>query len=98
MPAALLSLHALSSYHPGDNHDKWSPPDAAGLQECRFNLYRISSDIAPQFMSTMFNLQYQTLYQDVDQPLSRQGMLARHNDSLGALRCPPALTKMCLYL
>lgn len=43
----------------GDNHATWSPPLPSELETCGFNLYRISTDIAPQFYSTMYNLQFQ---------------------------------------
>lgn len=53
----------------GDNHLSWTPPDPSVVaQACPFNLYRVSTDIAPQFESTMYNLQKRALY-----PMSRPG-------------------------
>ena len=46
------------------------------LQECPAHLYRVSKDIAPQFYSTMYNLQHTTMYQDVKHPMSRPGCWA----------------------
>jgi hypothetical protein len=55
----------------GDNHDRWSPPDVAavaGTGSCGFQMYRISADIAPQFYSTMWNLQAMLPYANVSRP------------------------------
>eukprot|EP00440_Ansanella_granifera_P071257 gb/GFBE01077339.1/.p1 GENE.gb/GFBE01077339.1/~~gb/GFBE01077339.1/.p1 ORF type:complete len:440 (+),score=80.99 gb/GFBE01077339.1/:1-1320(+) len=52
-------------------------PTAKIIHECPSNFYRISSDIAPQFMSAMFNVNFgQTLvapYQNRTHPASRPG-------------------------
>jgi len=53
----------------------WEPPTLAQLEVCESNLYRISKDIAPQFYSTMYNLQHTSLYQDLHKPMSRPGQL-----------------------
>lgn len=55
----------------GDNHDKWSPPDlsaVSGTGSCGFQMYRISRDIAPQFYSTMYNLQGMRTYANTSRP------------------------------
>ena len=55
----------------GDNHEAWSPPDVSvvsGTGTCGFQMYRISSDIAPQFYSTMTNLQAMLPYAKVSRP------------------------------
>lgn len=53
----------------GDNHDRWSAPDVSTVSGfCGFQMYRISSDIAPQFYSTMYNLQAMIPYADVSRP------------------------------
>jgi len=72
----------------GDNHDNWSPPDLAELEDCDFNFYRISDDIAPQFYSAMYNLQHQVKYQDETRPLSRPGCFAYSDMSIVGL-IPP---------
>lgn len=60
--------------------DSWSPPLPSDLDgdKCRWQLYRISKDIAPQFLSTMYNLQFTTLYNDpsLPSPLTRPGCWA----------------------
>jgi hypothetical protein len=60
----------------GDNGPKgWSKPPLhsdspvwSPEKECGFQMYRISSDVAPQFYSTMYNLQAMIPYQDVSRP------------------------------
>ena len=54
----------------------WEPPTLEQLEVCESNLYRISKDIAPQFYSTMYNLNHQALYQDPERPMSRPGCWA----------------------
>mmetsp|Transcript_27285 Transcript_27285/g.59257 ORF Transcript_27285/g.59257 Transcript_27285/m.59257 type:complete len:281 (+) Transcript_27285:1-843(+) len=55
----------------GDNHETWSPPLPEELKVCDFHMYRVSADIAPQFYSTMYNLQFTIPFQALDQPMSR---------------------------
>lgn len=69
----LAQLNEMPTWLPfvGDNHDKWSPPDisaVAGTGSCGFQMYRISADIAPQFYSTMWNLQAMLPYANVSRP------------------------------
>ncbi len=53
----------------GDNHDRWSAPDVSTVSgTCGFQMYRISPDIAPQFYSTMYNLQAMIPYANVSHP------------------------------
>jgi hypothetical protein len=55
----------------GNNGPKrWSPPDPASLAKhtCGFQMYRVSADIAPQFYSTMYNLQAMVPYQNLSRP------------------------------
>ena len=53
----------------GDNGDTWRRPAVSAVGgNCGFQMYRISPDIAPQFYSTMFNLQAMIPYADVSHP------------------------------
>ena len=55
----------------GDNHATWSPPDISTIRgngHCGFQMYRISADIAPQFYSTMYNLQAMLPYTNYSRP------------------------------
>ena len=48
---------------------RWSGPSFPAVNKsCGFQMYRISSDIAPQFYSTMFNLQAMIPYQNISRP------------------------------
>jgi len=61
----------------GDNHNAWSPPTPAEvLANCDYHMYRVSTDIAPQFESAMFNLQFTAAYQDKAHPASHPGCWA----------------------
>ena len=49
----------------------WSPPDVSsvsGSGRCGFQMYRVSADIAPQFYSSMFNLQAMVKYLNASRP------------------------------
>ena len=59
-----------------DNNDRWSAPTPDQVEECNMNLYRVSGDIAPQFYSTMWNLQHMAPFLDRSRPLSRPGCWA----------------------
>ena len=55
----------------GDNHAKWSPPDVATIEgegSCGFQMYRISTDIAPQYYSAISNLQDMIPYTKYSRP------------------------------
>lgn len=55
----------------GDNSDHWSPPplaDVSGTGSCGFQMYRVSTDIAPQFYSAMYNLQAMITYSNASRP------------------------------
>lgn len=53
-----------------------TPMDVTG-EECTFDFYRVSTDIAPQFYSTVFNLQRTSAFnQMATDPLSRPGCYA----------------------
>lgn len=55
----------------------WSPAIPEDLQQgCPFHMYRVSDDIAPHFLSTMWNLQQMLPFLDRDKPLSRPGCWA----------------------
>ena len=52
-----------------------TPADVTGAA-CTFDLYRVSSDIAPQFYSTVWNLQHVVPFNRLADPLSRPGCFA----------------------
>jgi alpha-galactosidase len=66
---------------PGDKQ-RWSPPLPSDLEgdKClrKGQFYRVSKDIAPQFYSAMYNLQYTSKYNNkgLTSPLSRPGCWA----------------------
>ena len=66
--------------HPRGGRLHWNPPlpkDLVG-DLCTWQLYRVSKDIAPQFYSTMWNLQYTSAFtaKTLPAPLSRPGCWA----------------------
>ena len=80
----------------GDNNNgptgakqHWSPPLPSDLEKCdsKGNFYRVSKDIAPQFHSAMFNLQYTVPYTNtaLPTPLSRPGCWAYPDSECHAL-------------
>jgi hypothetical protein len=69
--AALPGPREMLLENCGDNHAGWSSPDVSavsGTGGCGFQMYRVSSDIAPQFYSAMFNLQAMVKYLNVSRP------------------------------
>ena len=58
----------------GDNSYHWSAPLPEDIEKaCPYHMYRVSKDIAPNFFSAMYNLQYTTPYQNHGSPTSKPG-------------------------
>jgi len=65
--------------HPGIQKPAWpwSPVLPQDLERgCPFHMYRVSDDIAPHFLSAMWNLQQMLPFLDREKPLSRPGCWA----------------------
>lgn len=65
--------------HPGVQKPAWpwSPVLPEDLEQgCPFHMFRVSDDIAPHFLSTMWNLQQMLPFLDRNKPLSRPGCWA----------------------
>ena len=69
--AATLALRVVEVYDKPSS----SNADVTGAA-CTFDLYRVSSDIAPQFYSTVWNLQHVVPFNRLADPLSRPGCFA----------------------
>jgi len=77
----------------GNNHaTRWSPPQPSEVRafegNCPYHMYRISRDIAPNFYSTMFNLQSAAPFLDRAEPASSQHCWA-YPDMYAPLFCAP---------